>query len=240
MALRLRGSASTQSIVAFCAAVAVLLGTSVPAAIVHRPFNTVTFAKSGAASSQQVTSATTAPVNRGDFGVLDAAESRLITSSAVSDVGFRNDPDAAVQWPFLVGVPLGDGFGSRVPPCSGCSAIHSGLDLQPGAGAPIQVIADGTVREAGISTSGLGVWAEIDHVIDGQKITSVYAHMQSGSLQLIPGQNVEVGQRVGKVGNTGQSTGPHLHLEILKNGIQPIDPYNWLARQQMASTASSR
>ena len=239
-AFALPRSTSKQSLVAFFAVLAVLLGTSVPAAIVHRPSSPVAFAKSGTSSSQQVTSAIAAPVNRGDFGVLDAAESLLIDSAAVSDVGFRNDPDADVQWPFLVGVRLGDGFGSRVPPCSGCSAFHSGLDLQPGAGAPIQAVADGIVREAGISTAGLGVWAEIDHVIDGQKVTSVYAHMQSGSLQLVPGQKVKVGQRVGKVGNTGQTTGPHLHLEILKNGIEPIDPYSWLARQQILSKASRR
>lgn len=141
---------------------------------------------------------------------------------------FTNSIDSAVQWPFATGVPISGGFGPRDAPCSGCSTFHKGLDLNPGEGSPIQVIADGVVRETGESDSGFGVYAIIDHVVDGERVSSLYAHMQAGSLQLGEGQPVKVGQLVGNVGNTGQSTGPHLHFELLQDGTQPIDPLSWL------------
>jgi len=100
--------------------------------------------------------------------------------------------------------------------------------MNPGEGTPIQVIADGVVTKAVASDAGgLGVYVYIDHVIDGETITSVYAHMLEGSLQLSVGQVVKVGDQVGNVGNTGTSTGAHLHFEIHVNGV-PIDPIPWL------------
>ncbi|WP_437384866.1 M23 family metallopeptidase [Plantibacter flavus] len=141
---------------------------------------------------------------------------------------FINNAASPVQWPFVTGVPLSDDFGPRAAPCGGCSTFHKGLDLTPGEGTQIQAIADGIVRETGSSDSGLGVYAMIDHVVDGERYTSVYAHMRFGSLKLQEGERVGVGQAVGNVGNTGQSTGPHLHLELLRNGTDPIDPFSWL------------
>jgi murein DD-endopeptidase MepM/ murein hydrolase activator NlpD len=103
------------------------------------------------------------------------------------------------------------------------------MDMNPGQGTPIQVVADGVVTVAQSSDNGgLGVYAEIEHVIDGQTVTSVYGHMLEGSLQLSEGQVVTVGQQVGNVGNTGTSTGAHLHFEIHLDGA-PIDPFAWLS-----------
>jgi len=134
-----------------------------------------------------------------------------------------------IQWPFLMGVPISTYFGPRVPPCGGCSSFHKGLDMNPGVGTPIQAIADGVVREvSSTDKSGLGVYAIIDHMINGKLVSSLYAHMREGSLALRPGQPVVVGQQVGNVGNTGQSTGPHLHFEILLDGVTPTDPFAWL------------
>jgi murein DD-endopeptidase MepM/ murein hydrolase activator NlpD len=144
---------------------------------------------------------------------------------------FENDLSSAVQWPFPVGVPLTDRFGPRAAPCSGCSTSHKGLDMTPGVGSPISVIADGVVLETDESDSGFGVYAKVEHLIDGRKYVSLYAHMQFGSLQVIPGQVVRVGDQIGAVGNTGQSTGPHLHLEIWRDGTTPVDPYAWLTDQ---------
>ena len=67
----------------------------------------------------------------------------------------------------------------------------------------------------------------IDHVIGGQKITSVYGHMITGSVAVTEGQSVKVGQLLGNVGDTGASTGSHLHLEIHVNDV-PVDPFAWL------------
>jgi murein DD-endopeptidase MepM/ murein hydrolase activator NlpD len=137
-----------------------------------------------------------------------------------------------VQWPFLTGVPISTDFGPRIAPCGGCSTYHKGIDMNPGNGSPIQAIAAGVVREVSITDNGgLGVYAVIDHVIDGEPVSSVYAHMREGSLALSVGQQVDVGDLVGNVGNTGQSTGPHLHFEILLGGDTPTDPIRWLTER---------
>ncbi|WP_166785732.1 MULTISPECIES: M23 family metallopeptidase [Cryobacterium] len=145
---------------------------------------------------------------------------------------YVNDVTSPVQWPFTVGVPITTDFGPRVPPCDGCSSFHKGLDMNPGVNTPIQAIADGIVK--GVSAtddSGLGVYAVIEHLIDGRLVSSLYAHMSEGTLALEVGQPVLVGQLVGNVGSTGQSTGPHLHFEILLGGSQPTDPFTWLTER---------
>ncbi|WP_258046279.1 M23 family metallopeptidase [Leifsonia shinshuensis] len=127
-------------------------------------------------------------------------------------------------------MPISDGFGYRVAPCSGCSSYHEGIDMNPGAGSPIQAIADGVVREVGNPSGSLGVYAIIDHQIDGETVSSLYAHMAYGSLALRVGQTVKVRQLVGLVGSTGASTGAHLHLGISVNGT-PVDPFAWLTQK---------
>ncbi|SJN46976.1 peptidase M23B [Microbacterium esteraromaticum] len=138
-----------------------------------------------------------------------------------SDSLYTNDPDAAIQWPFMVGVAMSSGYGER------WGRLHAGIDLVPGAGAPIQVIADGTVRIATESGGAYGVTVYVDHVIDGQVVTSHYAHMQHGSIQVQVGQKVKVGDIIGKVGNTGRSYGAHLHFEIIING-STVNPLTWM------------
>lgn len=134
---------------------------------------------------------------------------------------FTNDPEAAIQWPFKVGVGMSSGYGMR------WGRLHEGIDFVPGEGAPIQAIADGVVRIATEQGAAYGVTVYIDHVIDGQVITSHYSHMQYGSLQVKAGQTVKVGDVVGHTGNTGRSYGAHLHFEIIING-STIDPLPWL------------
>ncbi|MFS4504828.1 peptidoglycan DD-metalloendopeptidase family protein [Clavibacter sp. Sh2141] len=142
---------------------------------------------------------------------------------------FTNDINGTIQWPFAAGVPISGVFGKRIAPCSnGCSSNHQGVDFAPGMGAPIQSIADGVVRESVNSDTGLGVHLVIDHVIDGQLVTSVYGHMLPGSMRVKAGDPVKVGQQIGQVGNTGASTGPHLHLEIRLADGTAVDPFAWL------------
>lgn len=139
---------------------------------------------------------------------------------------FTNNPNGTIQWPFATSVPIASGFGARMA-CSYCSSQHMGVDFTPGAGAPIQAIADGVVNDVIVSNGGLGVHVVIDHVINGQNIQSVYAHMRWGSPAVAQGQTVKVGQYLGDVGSTGASTGAHLHLEIHVEGT-PVDPFVWL------------
>ncbi|QEW04076.1 peptidoglycan DD-metalloendopeptidase family protein [Microbacterium lushaniae] len=147
-----------------------------------------------------------------------AAESGISNFSSF----FVNNPNSAIQWPFAVGVPMTYGFGMR------SGRLHEGLDFVPGAGAPIQAIADGTVRIATESGGAFGVTVVIDHVIDGEMISSRYAHMQYGSLQVTPGQQVSVGTFLGRTGDTGRSFGAHTHFELLAGGTTAIDPLPWL------------
>jgi murein DD-endopeptidase MepM/ murein hydrolase activator NlpD len=141
---------------------------------------------------------------------------------------FTNNPNGTIQWPFAVGVHVGDQFGPRN--CAGCSANHGGQDFNPGINAPIQAIADGVVSYTEDGEASLGVHMIIDHMIDGKLVSSVYAHMVHGSMLLETGDVVKVGQVIGKVGSTGMSTGPHLHFEIRIGGIKgtKVAPLPWL------------
>jgi len=158
-----------------------------------------------------------------------ASPAELKQASAIrTDSSYTVDAnDGAVRWPFPVAVPISDGYGSRVSPCSGCSSQHKGTDFTPGAGAPITAVADGVVSLKTTSSWGFGYHVYIDHVINGQKITTVYAHMQLGSSDLEVGDVVSAGDFVGLVGQTGAATGPHLHLEVRVDGVQ-VDPFLWL------------
>jgi murein DD-endopeptidase MepM/ murein hydrolase activator NlpD len=140
---------------------------------------------------------------------------------------YTNDPTGSIQWPFTIAVPISSGFGGRSAPCGGCSSYHEGIDFVPGAGAPIQAIADGVVSSVVVSNAGLGNHVVVDHVINGQKVQSVYGHMKYGSIKVAEGQQIKVTDIIGLVGNTGESTGPHLHFEIHLGGV-PVDPFAWL------------
>jgi murein DD-endopeptidase MepM/ murein hydrolase activator NlpD len=134
-----------------------------------------------------------------------------------------------VRWPFAGTTRISDGYGPRSAPCGGCSTFHDGLDMNPGVGTPVGSIADGVVSSVTATDSGgLGVHVMIDHLVDGRKITSTYGHLLAGSAAVSVGQSVIAGQLIGNVGSTGQSTGPHLHLELHLDGVIAIDPYGWL------------
>ncbi len=136
---------------------------------------------------------------------------------------------SVVQWPVPSSTPVSSGFGGRHAPCAACSSNHDGVDLTPGLGAPVAAIADGIVVEVGNPSGGLGVYATVEHVINGVGYTSVYGHMQLGSLRVRVGDAVVAGQMLGTVGSTGQSTGPHLHLELWDAAGGRLNPLTWLA-----------
>lgn len=132
-----------------------------------------------------------------------------------------------VQYPLNPGTTVTAGFGHRSAPCAGCSTNHSGVDWTPGYGTPIEAIADGVV--VAMPMSDWGVYVVIQHQIDGQTVYSGYAHMIRGSNAAI-GTTVHRGDVIGRVGNTGPTSGTHLHFSIIVGNRQFVDPQAWLAK----------
>ncbi len=132
---------------------------------------------------------------------------------------------ATWDWPFALPVPGGvvtSRFGgSRIYNGGMFSAHHTGVDFRRAIGEPIQATAGGRVAVAGFFEVRGNV-VIIDH---GHGVFSQYAHLSEFYVQ--PGQSVERGQLIGAAGATGRTNGPHLHFEIIVNGI-PVDPIRWL------------
>lgn len=118
--------------------------------------------------------------------------------------------------------PVGSGFGVRSDPITGRPALHAGLDFPADTGSPVVAAAGGVVLAAEWHAQ-YGQQLEIDH---GRGLVTRYAHLSK--LHVRAGDLVRRGQRVGEVGSTGRSTGPHLHFEVLVEGA-PQDPARFLA-----------
>jgi murein DD-endopeptidase MepM/ murein hydrolase activator NlpD len=108
-------------------------------------------------------------------------------------------------------------FGIRQNPVTGNIALHQGIDLAAPEGTGVYSIADGVVTEIGVN-SVLGNYIVINH---GNNLTSLYGHLQK--VEVLLRSQVKSGSLIGRVGSTGQSTGPHLHLELRQNG-RALDP----------------
>lgn len=117
---------------------------------------------------------------------------------------------------------ISSGFGYRSDPFNGSAALHSGLDFAGPMGAPIYAAAQGVVSFAG-TRHGYGNCIEIDH---GNGLMTRYAHMSAFGARV--GQKVAAGDRIGAIGSSGRSTGPHLHFEVRVND-QPVNPRPFLA-----------
>jgi murein DD-endopeptidase MepM/ murein hydrolase activator NlpD len=179
---------------------------------------------SAAESAQQLTLVQSIPVSDADPS--SAAVSSLAGASAAR-AEYTVDVRPPLMFPVGANAPIGSGFGLRDQACNACSTNHTGIDWNPGRGTPIVAIADGIVSKIGPAGSTLGVWVAIDHVINGQEITSIYGHMEAGSMPYALGDRVRVGDPVGTVGSTGVTTAPHLHFE-LRIGGTAINPLPWL------------
>lgn len=126
-------------------------------------------------------------------------------------------------WPLPTFV-MTQGFGctdlALEPPDPGCPGghFHSGLDLAAATGTPVRAAATGLVVLAAADAGGYGKHVVIDH---GGGISTLYGHLSEMAVQA--GQLVLAGDAIGKVGSTGNSTGPHLHFEVRAQG-RPLDP----------------
>jgi len=110
---------------------------------------------------------------------------------------------------------------SRKNPVNGSFASHRAVDLAAPTGTPIESVGDGVVEQAGWN-GGYGKYIRIRH---SNGFKTAYAHLSSISSGVKKGSTVAQGQLIGAVGSTGNSTGPHLHYEVWKDG-NPVNPFN--------------
>jgi hypothetical protein len=129
---------------------------------------------------------------------------------------------------------VGSSFGWRIDPFTGRSALHTGLDFQAEPGTPILAAAGGVVV-AQEAHPAYGNMVEVDH---GNDLVTRYAHASKVWVKL--GDLVKRGQKIADVGTTGRSTGPHLHFEVMVQGV-PQDPQKFLAAgRDLPSLAAAR
>jgi murein DD-endopeptidase MepM/ murein hydrolase activator NlpD len=147
--------------------------------------------------------------------LLTFIESRLFESRMLSLMVPNGKP---------VDGPLSSGFGFRQDPFTGRTALHSGLDFPADTGTPIKAAAGGMVVTAE-RHAAYGHMVEVDH---GNGLVTRYAH--ASRLLARVGDLVRRGQVIAEVGSTGRSTGPHLHFEVLLNGVHQ-NPSKFLAQR---------
>ena len=121
----------------------------------------------------------------------------------------------------VTGGSLGSGYGWRIDPFSGTSALHTGLDYPAEPGTPIYSAAGGVVVTQEYHPQ-YGNMIEIDH---GNDPITRYGH--SARVFVTKGDLIKRGQKIAEIGNSGRSTGNHLHFEVLVQGI-PQDPLKFL------------
>jgi len=135
--------------------------------------------------------------------------------STDSGGGETRSSGAGVAWPAQGS--LTSGFGYR------WGRLHAGIDIANSVGTPIRAAKSGTVIVSGYNEGGYGNWIIIDH---GGGFSTLYGHMSR--LRASEGQSVKQGDRIGDMGNTGNSTGPHLHFETRVSG-NPRNPTAYLS-----------
>ncbi len=175
--------------------------------------------------------------------VISPGKALLMQGKTMIETSF--DPAAASIWRVwdptvgaganLIGwrVPLPKGsytisspFGQRENPTGKGITNHRGIDLAAPLGTPISAVQAGTITYSG-PAHGYGWLIEIDH---GKGIKTLYGHMEMPSVLVNKGQWVHPGKAIASVGDGGNSTGPHLHLQIMQNG-QAVDPQAFFSRR---------
>lgn len=165
---------------------------------------------------------------------MNGAASVGISMGEVGDTSTRDWMRLAAAptlWPVMG--RISGSFGERIDPFSGEGAFHRGVDISSEIGTRVIAPADGIVRFADFM-NGYGRAVMIDH---GNGISTLYGHLSG--FAVTPGQMIRRGDTLGYVGQSGRSTGPHLHYEV-RIFNTPVNPYKYLRfslNQQVASGA---
>ncbi|MGN6325627.1 M23 family metallopeptidase [Pseudolysinimonas sp.] len=212
----------------FC--LALVVGLSVPANVLTTPDQAAAASEPGTRmitgkQSETVPGDITIPTTTDDY--TSSTRAQLLAAKWRGGVG--GEFHGPVRWPFPYRVAVMSPFGPRGPVagCPTCDPFHHGVDLNGGNGNPIFSIMDGTVVQRTGGSWTFGNYAVIVGHYQGHEVKAIYEHMQAGSSELQVGDVVHVGDFVGLVGATGETTAPHLHLELDVDGVQ-LDPIGWL------------
>jgi murein DD-endopeptidase MepM/ murein hydrolase activator NlpD len=122
--------------------------------------------------------------------------------------------------------PIVSGYGMRFHPILRVRRMHHGLDIVVPIGTPVHATGDGVVREAG-RNAGYGKYVEIEHTSTGY--TTLYAHLDQIHPHVRRGVRVKRGDEIALSGNTGRSTGPHLHYEVRDSDGRTLNPIYFIA-----------
>lgn len=125
------------------------------------------------------------------------------------------------KWPAPSYTRISDDYGNRTHPILGTKQFHNGVDMAAPSGSPILAAYDGEVIAASYSPA-MGNYIMIDH---GDGIITIYMH--ASAISVSTGKMVARGERIGSVGSTGRSTGPHLHFSVRENGSY-VSPWKYL------------
>ncbi len=159
------------------------------------------------------------------IAVAPAANAAVHNEEFARGVAFANDRaqrEARLQQPLYVMPTKGiftSNFGYR------WGVLHAGIDLANSIGTPIYAVSDGVVIDSG-PAAGYGALVKLRHA-DGT--VTLYGHVNTTLVSV--GQRVMAGDQIATMGNRGNSTGPHLHFEVLQGGTERIDPVPWLAKR---------
>lgn len=161
-----------------------------------------------------------------------AAEAAAAAAAAGGGSGGGGSANASgsFMWPVASYVYVSSRFGLRVHPITGQKKSHTGIDIASNQGTAVYASDGGSVTLAGWN-GGYGNCIMIDH---GNGYVTLYGHLSSISVSV--GQTVSQGTTIGAVGSTGNSTGPHLHFEVLKNGTR-IDPEQFFSGLTISADA---
>lgn len=169
------------------------------------------------------TSTTTPDLTASLDRLSQAVERQQERLSALENLLLDRKLNAAVTpsgWP-VQGGWISSGFGVRADPFNGHQAMHEGVDIAAPMGSPIHAMGDGVISFSG-ERAGYGLMVEITHE---SGLVTRYAH--TSAILVKVGDRVKKGQEIALVGSTGRSTGPHLHFEVVRNGVA-VDPMRYL------------
>jgi murein DD-endopeptidase MepM/ murein hydrolase activator NlpD len=172
-------------------------------------------AAAAAAAAARAATSTTTPA----AGAAPSAGSGSSATTAPSPAALTKAPGRLLTP--VPGAPVTSPFGYRIHPIYGTSRLHTGIDYGADTGTPIRASADGVV----VSASWFGGYGNATIIDHGGGIATLVGHQSSMSVS--EGQKVTQGQTVGRVGCTGDCTGPHVHFEVRLNG-DPVNPANYL------------